>query len=1074
MAKHLLFMGSAIALGISAQAQTLPSPVSKIDFEGVSTAQDLGAEQVGAGLFLQSADKNFGTYYQNNPEGVIASHQNYLIIPTQAFINSQAKSNEQFTIAFWMNAYVANEKQGTGADGHYFSTAIAAYSQTNSYKTFSWPMFSARTRRTLQINCNGWSDFTPAENVNGSNVESNEWTWTKQVETGEVDDEQNPIMAPSAFDDNWHFVTITFNGVNAKYYVDGEIMNEWNATANNYSFAGAMNALDAIYLGDCGPFWQDKDGAYAYDDIAFYSTELNKEQIDLLINIKRDQLSEDDKLIIARTQLEEAKENLTDYCSNLGETFDDLNNEVLDWLMDNENGIGDADRYTTMDEINAALTSIQKKQEMVNGVVKAHTNAMNTINYYTTLCDKTSYPGADTFKAAITAATQAISNPKTEEVFAPALATLETAKKTYIFTQEGDTKDVTRVISAPWFVDEAHEPTVEADGSLTYDDEAASNLTSKGWTMSFSESLRGATDCTLYFTNDVQKRTTANLFHSSTAIGTLDIQQTITGLPAGFYSVSADMSSTSDPTDNHVYATASGVTKTSPVFSLAGGGWTAWETLTTDKVRVGEDGTLTIGAQSNTDGTQYKGWFCVTNFQLTYHGTDYDMSTDVTAKAEEVKGEIENLLLAGDKAEAAAKLESITASESSDYDKVSQLTDLLKEVKNIHTTELAFNTVDKIEALENKATDENVKNIYSAAAVNVKSALAADGATINDFEALNALFSAYVSYAETAAYASTWETASVTDLLASQIQDIASATAESLAADKTSLTTAMKASIPQLQASETEPKDVTGIIGNASFDGDASDAWTVDIDGGTTAVRQGEVEFYNNNTFQISQLISGLPKGTYRLAASGFYRDGNNYTDIVANQRTKVSEESDETIYDTRANVALFAATSKGTRDSKLVSIASDSVVIAAGEDDSYQDYYGTTLHVIGDFTSLNPEEENVVNYPYWMSNAYHCITNLGKYADNNVVFIVASETDDITIGAKKTAHIDGDWTILDNFRLYYLGQEIPDGINETPASAASATPSVRTLSGITVSGLQRGINIVTKEDGTRCKVLVK
>ena len=90
------------------------------------------------------------------------------------------------------------------------------------------------------------------------------------------------------------------------------------------------------------------------------------------------------------------------------------------------------------------------------------------------------------------------------------------------------------------------------------------------------------------------------------------------------------------------------------------------------------------------------------------------------------------------------------------------------------------------------------------------------------------------------------------------------------------------------------------------------------------------------------------------------------------------------------------------------------------------------------------------------------------------MVFIVESETDDITIGAKKTAHIDGDWTILDRFRLYYLGQEIPDNINETPASAASATPSVRTLSGITVSGLQRGINIVTKEDGTRCKVLIK
>ena len=259
---------AASALAVSLQAQTLPSPVYSIDFEGVSSAQDLGAELVGAGLFLQSEDQNFGTYYQNNPEGVIASHQNYLIIPTAAFVDCQAKSNEQFSIAFWMNGYVANEKQGTDANGHYYSTAIAAYSQANSYKTFSWPMFSARTRRTLQINCNGWSDYTPEENVNGANVESNEWIWTKQVETGETDEEGNPVMGPSSFEENWHYVTITFNGLNAKYYVDGEIMNEWNATANSYNFVTAMNALDAIYLGDCGPFWQDKDGAYFLYEMA--------------------------------------------------------------------------------------------------------------------------------------------------------------------------------------------------------------------------------------------------------------------------------------------------------------------------------------------------------------------------------------------------------------------------------------------------------------------------------------------------------------------------------------------------------------------------------------------------------------------------------------------------------------------------------------------------------------------------------------------------------------------------------------------------------------------------------------
>ena len=53
MRKSLLTL-AASALAVSLQAQTLPSPVYSIDFEGVSSAQDLGAELVGAGLFLQS------------------------------------------------------------------------------------------------------------------------------------------------------------------------------------------------------------------------------------------------------------------------------------------------------------------------------------------------------------------------------------------------------------------------------------------------------------------------------------------------------------------------------------------------------------------------------------------------------------------------------------------------------------------------------------------------------------------------------------------------------------------------------------------------------------------------------------------------------------------------------------------------------------------------------------------------------------------------------------------------------------------------------------------------------------
>ena len=1073
MKKSLLAMG-AFAFGVALSAQTLPNPVLSIDFEGIVSAQDLGAEQVGTGMFVQSEDTNFGTYYQNNPEGVIASHQNYLIVPTTAFTDCQAKSKEQFTIAFWMNGYVANEKQGTDAAGHYYSTAIAAYSQTDSYKTFSWPMFSARTRRTLQINCAGWSDYTPEENVNGANVESNEWIWTKQVETGETDAEGNPVLAATSFDENWHYVAITFNGLNAKYYVDGEIMNEWNATNNSYYFVQQMGVLNAIYLGDCGPFWQDKDGAYAYDDIAFYATELTKEQMELIINMKRGQLSDEDKVIVARGQLDATKEELEIFCSELGETYQTISNSVLDWLMEE---IGDSEQYASVDEVNAAIAKILARQSEISTIVKAYDAATSLMDYYAALCERTAYAGTNDFKAAIETARTAVANPTETKAIAAALEVLETAKMAYLFTQDGDVKDVTRAINDPWFVNEAYEPVFDEEGNLVYAEDAANHLSKEGWTMSFSENLRGATDCTLYYTNDVQQRTTANLFHSSTAVGgVLDIQQTVSGLKPGFYEVSADMSSTSDATNNHVYAISNGVTKKSGFFSLTGGSWTAWETLTTDKVLVGEDGVLTIGATSTTDGTQYKGWFCVTNFQLKYYGTEYDMSADVQVKMNEVSTEIELLKLAGDKLAAEAKLKAIADSDASDYDKVSQLASLLLEVKDIYAQEMAFTKVNDMMVLADKNALDQVKTVFKAGVAALENALAAADASVESFAALNSLYAAYVSYAGTVSAAVEWGTDAVAGELDGQLAALDGATAALLTENQMKLVEKMKATITELTASEETPKDITGVIVNASFEGDLKDGWDVSIDGGTSAVSQGEIEFYNNSAFTLSQVIKDMPKGSYRLAASGFYRDGNDYAAIVANQWTKLAEGSDSTVYDARANVTLYASSASFNCGSKLLSIASDSVAVAATDEDSYKDYYGTTLHILGDFTTNDADAETVVNYPYWMSNAYHMITNLGLYAGNEVNFVISEAKEDIVIGAVKTAHISGDWTILDKFRLYYLGQEIPTDIECVKDVASEAVNAIEyfSLDGVKQTALRKGFNIVKFSDASTKKVFVK
>ena len=133
-------------------------------------------------------------------------------------------------------------------------------------------------------------------------------------------------------------------------------------------------------------------------------------------------------------------------------------------------------------------------------------------------------------------------------------------------------------------------------------------------------------------------------------------------------------------------------------------------------------------------------------------------------------------------------------------------------------------------------------------------------------------------------------------------------------------------------------------------------------------------------------------------------------------------------------------------------------------------------MHILGDFTTNDADAETVVNYPYWMSNAYHMITNLGLYAGNEVNFVISEAKEDIVIGAVKTAHISGDWTILDKFRLYYLGQEIPTDIECVKDVASEAVNAIEyfSLDGVKQTALRKGFNIVKFSDGSTKKVFVK
>lgn len=98
----------------------------------------------------------------------------------------------------------------------------------------------------------------------------------------------------------------------------------------------------------------------------------------------------------------------------------------------------------------------------------------------------------------------------------------------------------------------------------------------------------------------------------------MDVYQELSGLEPGAYQLSCvSMCGPGEISDQHAYLMTQGDTAVSPIKKVAI--WNTaegWERQTTEKIIVGTDGKLRVGYAS-TSGGGTKGWFCVTDFELT-------------------------------------------------------------------------------------------------------------------------------------------------------------------------------------------------------------------------------------------------------------------------------------------------------------------------------------------------------------------------------------------------------------------------------------------------------------------------
>ena len=259
-------------------------------------------------------------------------------------------------------------------------------------------------------------------------------------------------------------------------------------------------------------------------------------------------------------------------------------------------------------------------------------------------------------------------------------------------------------------------------------------------------------------------------------------------------------------------------------------------------------------------------------------------------------------------------------------------------------------------------------------------------------------------------------------------------------------------------ASDLNAIEVTGVIRNANFDANKGTHWS-----GTEAGFQsyGNAELFNKN-YDFYQDIKGLPAGTYEVQLQGFYRAGNAADDYKA-----YLAKPDSLNY-----AFLYAMVVNGTdsvySSNPLKRLASEPNVDMPAIETDY-------VAVKTDTIDLENEIFNYITVPNTMSTAANEF-DAGKFTNNKVI-VKVGEDGKLRVGLRKINQIGNDWTIFDNFKLFYYGtaselQPTPDGI-ENVMKAPALTIEYFTLDGRKATSAQRGL-VIMKQTLANGSIIVK
>lgn len=203
--------------------------------------------------------------------------------------------------------------------------------------------------------------------------------------------------------------------------------------------------------------------------------------------------------------------------------------------------------------------------------------------------------------------------------------------------------------------------------------------------------------------------------------------------------------------------------------------------------------------------------------------------------------------------------------------------------------------------------------------------------------------------------------------------------------------------------------------------------------GGWDIVKANTIqEFWNTQTFDYHQTISGLPNGTYKFSVRGYYRDGS-------------SQTRDYTMYGYGADKFL-----NGTEQLRATYYAN-------GTSAPLMSIYAGAKETPEEGFSFQAERENKQNSGLYVPNTPHEANSAlwtGNYQNAELTVIVTDGT--LKFGVKKEAGVIDDWCVISNFSLKYLGAEVLQSTEEAQKGLKEILTTVNAFKGAIAPALTK------------------